>query len=66
MAKTKKGSKLGEVKMVLRVALTGGMVSPPIDLVMEILGKEETIRRIERCRDYLESRPRSETGEIEW
>ncbi|MDH3585097.1 MAG: glutamate--tRNA ligase, partial [Phycisphaerae bacterium] len=40
---------MGKVAQPLRVAVSGGTVSPPIDQTMEILGKEATLRRIERC-----------------
>jgi glutamyl-tRNA synthetase len=38
-----------KIAQPLRVALTGKTASPPIDEVMEILGKEEVIRRIQRA-----------------
>ncbi|MDE3059521.1 MAG: glutamate--tRNA ligase [Pseudomonadota bacterium] len=40
------GQKLGAVAQPLRAALTGSTTSPPIFEVMEVLGKEESIRRI--------------------
>jgi glutamyl-tRNA synthetase len=40
------GLKLGDVAQPLRVALTGGTVSPPIFEVMEALGREESLRRL--------------------
>ena len=33
----------------LRVAVSGGGVSPPIDLTLRILGKASTLARIDRC-----------------
>jgi glutamyl-tRNA synthetase len=33
--------------MVLRVAVTGSPVSPPLFESIEILGKEETLRRVD-------------------
>jgi glutamyl-tRNA synthetase len=50
--KTKKfaeeeGAKLVEIAQALRSALTGSTVSPSVFEVMEILGQEETLRRIE-------------------
>lgn len=42
----KHGIKLGAVAQPLRAALTGGLVSPPIFDVMDILGQEETLGRI--------------------
>lgn len=41
------GIKLGELAQPLRVALSGSSVSPPIYAVLEILGKEESLKRIE-------------------
>ncbi len=42
-----KGLKLGKIAQPVRVALTGGTVSPGIYEVIELMGKEKTIRRIE-------------------
>jgi glutamyl-tRNA synthetase len=42
-----KSIKLGKVAQPVRVALTGGTVSPGIYEVIEVMGKEKTIRRIE-------------------
>jgi glutamyl-tRNA synthetase len=41
------GIKLGEVAQPLRVALTGGTVSPGIFEVMEIMGRELVLKRLE-------------------
>ncbi len=38
--------KAGEFFMILRVAITGKKVSPPLNESMEILGKEECLRRV--------------------
>jgi glutamyl-tRNA synthetase len=43
------GMKLGEIAQPLRVALTGGTVSPPIFEIMEALGRDETVRRIQHA-----------------
>ncbi|HYE61676.1 MAG TPA: glutamate--tRNA ligase [Phycisphaerales bacterium] len=43
------GVQVGSVAQPLRVALTGGGVSPPINLVMALLGRDAVVRRIERC-----------------
>jgi glutamyl-tRNA synthetase len=40
------GAKLGKVAQPIRVALTGGTVSPGIFEVMEVLGREEVMRRL--------------------
>ena len=41
--------KLGKVAQPLRVAVSGGTVSPPMDATLEILGKQSTLNRINRC-----------------
>jgi glutamyl-tRNA synthetase len=41
------GAKLGQVAQPLRAALTGKMVSPPIFEVLAILGREESLARLE-------------------
>ena len=42
-----KSLKLGKVAQPLRAALAGTMVSPPIFEVMELLGKEESLGRLQ-------------------
>lgn len=42
------GIKLSEVAQPLRVALTGKTVSPPIFDVLEVLGRERALRRLEK------------------
>ena len=42
-----KGIKLGKIAQPVRVALTGGTVSPGIYDVLEVMGKDKTIKRIE-------------------
>ena len=43
----------GKIGMPLRVALLGAMGGPGMDSVMAVLGKDETIRRIEHAVDAL-------------
>ena len=38
---------LGKVAQPLRVAVSGGPVSPPIDITLELLGRDETLARID-------------------
>ncbi|HLW25456.1 MAG TPA: glutamate--tRNA ligase [Steroidobacteraceae bacterium] len=40
---------LGKIAQPLRLAVSGGTVSPPIDATLAILGKVETLRRVERA-----------------
>lgn len=46
---------MGAVAQPLRVALTGSTVSPPIDATLAILGKGETLARIDRCLESIAS-----------
>ncbi|WDC84611.1 hypothetical protein PL321_02570 [Caloramator sp. mosi_1] len=41
--------------MLLRVAVTGSRISPPLFDVFEIIGKEETLKRLRRCRMDIET-----------
>jgi glutamyl-tRNA synthetase len=43
------GLKLGKAAQPLRAALTGSTVSPPVFEVMEILGRAETLARLDEC-----------------
>ena len=47
------GMKLGDLAQPVRVALTGGTVSPGIYEVIENLGKEKTLRRLSRAHTIL-------------
>jgi glutamyl-tRNA synthetase len=44
---------LVKIAQPLRVALTGRTVSPPIDAVMEVLGKEKVIQRLKRAMRFI-------------
>ncbi len=45
--------KFGKIAQPMRVALTGGTVSPGIGEVIEILGKEKVISRIQKAIDFI-------------
>jgi len=47
---------MGKVGQPLRVAVTGGSFSPPIDQTVELLGKERSMHRIQRAIDYISSK----------
>lgn len=40
--------KLGKLAQPIRIALTGGTVSPPINSTMRVLGKEKVLKRLQR------------------
>ncbi|MBC8212362.1 MAG: glutamate--tRNA ligase, partial [Gammaproteobacteria bacterium] len=43
------GVNMGKVGQPLRVAVTGGSFSPPIDLTVEMIGREQSLNRIARA-----------------
>ena len=48
--------KMGKVGMPLRVAVAGCAASPSIDITLQLLGKEKTLRRIDQALAYIEQR----------
>ncbi|NLG71626.1 MAG: glutamate--tRNA ligase, partial [Chloroflexi bacterium] len=56
------GLKAGQVFGILRVAVTGQKVSPPLFESMEIIGKEKVLERIRRAIDILEGLPVESTS----
>ncbi|MDQ6964553.1 MAG: glutamate--tRNA ligase, partial [Mariprofundales bacterium] len=41
------GVKMGRLAQPIRILISGGPVSPPIDSTLALLGREETLRRLE-------------------
>jgi glutamyl-tRNA synthetase len=41
--------RMGKIAQPIRIALSGGPVSPPIFTVLEMLGREESLARIDAC-----------------
>jgi glutamyl-tRNA synthetase len=48
-----RGEPLVRIAQPIRVALTGRTVSPPIDEVMEVLGKAEVVKRLQKAVEYI-------------
>jgi glutamyl-tRNA synthetase len=46
------GLKMGKVAQPLRVAVSGGPVSPPIDVTVALLGREKTLARVQRALEH--------------
>jgi glutamyl-tRNA synthetase len=44
-----RGAGMGKVAQPIRVAVSGGTVTPGIDQTLEILGRDATLRRIDNC-----------------
>jgi glutamyl-tRNA synthetase len=53
----KNSVKKGDVMMILRIAVTGSRVSPPLFPSIRLLGVEKTLARINRAIDFLETEP---------
>lgn len=47
---------MGKIGMPLRVAVTGGGQSPSVDAVMQLIGKERVISRIQMALEYIAKR----------
>jgi glutamyl-tRNA synthetase len=47
---------LGKLGQPIRVAVTSGPVSPPIDVTLRLVGQERTIKRLERALELIEAR----------
>ncbi len=47
---------MGKLGQPLRVAVTGGPVSPPIDVTLRLVGQERTIRRMDHAISLIEAR----------
>jgi len=47
--------KLGKVAQPIRVAVSGGGVSPSIDITLELLGRERTLARLQRAIAYAQA-----------
>lgn len=50
------GLGFGKLGQPLRVAVTGGTVSPPIDVTLELVGRERVLRRLQAAIGQLSSR----------
>ena len=49
----KKQLKLGKVAQPLRVAATGGSISPPIDITLQLIGKKKVLNRTVMAIDFI-------------
>jgi glutamyl-tRNA synthetase len=53
---TETGLKLGKIAQPVRVALTGTTVSPGIFEIVEVLGKDEVVNRLDRAIRFMETK----------
>ena len=49
-------TKMGKVAQPLRVAVVGRAASPGIDVTLHLVGKEATLRRIDKALDFIRRR----------
>jgi glutamyl-tRNA synthetase len=47
---------MGKLGQPIRVAVTGGPVSPPIDVTLRLVGQERTIKRLDHAIELIEAR----------
>lgn len=47
---------MGKVGQPIRVAVTGGSVSPPIDVTVWLVGRERTLQRLDRAIEFVQLR----------
>ena len=50
------GIKLGKIGQPLRVAITGGPVSPPIDVTLALVGRDRSLRRLDHAISLIKER----------
>ena len=43
------GINMGKYAQPVRIAVSGGTVTPPLDMTLDLLGKSSTLERIDRC-----------------
>jgi len=48
--------KLGKIAQPLRVAVTGGGVSPSIDATLRLIGRKRTLSRLDKALEYIQKR----------
>ena len=48
--------KFGKIGQPVRVAVTGGPVSPPLDITMELTGRQRTLQRLQHAIAYMRQR----------
>jgi len=53
---------MGKLGQPIRVAVTGGPVSPPIDVTLWLVGRERTIRRLDQAIELIEARAAASFG----
>ncbi|WP_405230043.1 glutamate--tRNA ligase [Lentisalinibacter sediminis] len=55
------GLNIGKLGQPIRVSVTGGPVSPPIDVTVALIGQERTLGRLDHAIDLIETRAAAQT-----
>jgi glutamyl-tRNA synthetase len=53
---------MGKLGQPIRVAVTSGPVSPPIDVTLWLVGQQRTVKRLERAIELIEARAAASAG----
>ncbi len=48
--------KMGKVAQPFRVAITGGAVSPSIDITAQLIGRDRVLKRLEKAREFVQAK----------
>lgn len=51
---------MGKLAQPLRVAITGNTTSPSIDITLELVGRERTLKRLDKAIEYIDSNAESQ------
>ena len=51
--------KIGKIGQPLRVAVTGTGISPSIDVTLALIGKDKTLKRMDKALDFIKKRDAS-------
>jgi glutamyl-tRNA synthetase len=54
--------KMGKVGQPIRVAVTGGPISPPIDVTVWLVGRERTLKRLDNAIELIAERAAANPG----
>ena len=58
------GISMGKLGQPIRVAITGGPVSPPIDVTVWLVGRKRTLCRLDRAIELINERAASSSGQV--
>jgi glutamyl-tRNA synthetase len=47
---------MGKIAQPLRVAITGGTISPPIDITLSLLGRQKVLSRLQKTLQLIQQR----------